>query len=137
MDEQSFLLNDIKNCVRNGGNVTHILKVKVSRQPSEEIRNLIRQEIFSSLRDFPITKVVKGVNIAITWRTSAPTAPTYYHADVGGMYGDVAVQEHTKALLKDLLNALDDRFSNIFSNGTTGVAFLVTKPLSKKVVIVD
>eukprot|EP01031_Cornospumella_fuschlensis_P027055 gene27055-32690_t len=48
------------------------------------------------------------------------------------MYSDVAVQGHRKALL-NLLNALDDQFSNIFSNGTTGVAFLVTKPLSKKV----
>ena len=34
---QSFFLNDIKNHIRQGGNVTHILNVKVSRQGTNEI----------------------------------------------------------------------------------------------------
>jgi hypothetical protein len=40
-------------------------------------------------------------------------------------------------LLRDLLKHLDGQFGNIFSNGTTGVAFLVSKPLVREVVLVD
>jgi hypothetical protein len=40
-------------------------------------------------------------------------------------------------MLRDLLNGLDAEFNGIFSQGLTGVAFLVTKPLAREVVLVD
>ncbi|RYH10726.1 hypothetical protein EON65_39355 [archaeon] len=75
--------------------------------------------------------------VNITWRTSARTTSAYYHCDVGGMLGDVAVKEHTKCLLRDVLTALDPEFDGAFTAGHTGVAFLVTKPLVREVVLVD
>lgn len=40
-------------------------------------------------------------------------------------------------MLRDLLNTLDNTFNNIFSNGITGLSFIVTKPLTRTIVIND
>lgn len=132
----SFLLKDIKQVVRQGGNVTHILNIKVSRQPSAEVGKHIKTAIFNFIANIPIQKIVNGHAISFTWRTSATTTSAYYHCDAG-CYNDIAVKEHTKILLRDLLKDLDAQFNNIFVNGTTGVAFLVSKPLVREVVLVD
>ena len=133
---QSFLLNDIKTHIRNGGNVTHILNVKVSNQPSAEIGNQIREAVFRAIGNVLTNKVVNGHIIPITWRTAAKTTSAYYHCDAG-MFNDIAVKEHTKVLLRDVLIAMDDEFGNIFTQGNTVVAFLLSKPLVKEVVLVD
>lgn len=135
--KQSFLLNDIKQHIRNGGNVSHILNVKVSNQRSAEEGNRIREQIFRTVCRNPITKIINGVHVTITWRSSATNTSAYYHTDVGGMFGDTAVKLHSQALLRDLLQELDPQFNNVFANGTTGVAFLVTKPLVREVVLGD
>ena len=83
-----------------------------------------------------INKVVNGYPIPITWRTTARTTSAYYHCD-GGMFNDIAVKEHTKVLLRDVLMAMDNQFGNIFTQGNTGVAFLLSKPLVREVVLVD
>lgn len=130
------MLNDIKEQVRNGGNVTHILNVKISRQPTAEIGNRIRTAIFRAISNVPVHKNVSGYSMAVTWRTSATTTSAYYHCDAG-IFNDSAVKLHTKLMLRDLLNGLDAEFNGIFSQGLTGVAFLVTKPLAREVVLVD
>lgn len=135
--KQSFLLNDIKNHIRGGGNVTHILNVKVSNQRSSEEGNRIRQKIYSRIANAPQTKTVMGLTFAITWRTSATTTSAYYHCDMGGLLGDVAVKAHSEALLSDILRAIDAEFGQVFSQGITGVAFLVTKPLVREVALID
>ena len=53
------------------------------------------------------------------------------------MFGDVAVKLHTKLLLNDILQQIDAQFNNIFTNGTTGLAFMVSRPLMREVVLVD
>eukprot|EP01040_Poterioochromonas_malhamensis_P014050 gene14050-15522_t len=133
---QSFLLNDIKQVIGQGGNVTHILNVKVSNPPSPDEGNRIRAAIYRSIANTPIHKVVNAQAITLRWRTSATTTSAYYHCDAG-FFNDKAVKEHTKKLLRDLLISLDPQFNNIFLNGTTGVAFKVTKPLVREVVLVD
>lgn len=133
---QSFLLNDIKTHIRNGGNVTHILNVKISNQPSAEISNRIREAVFRAIGNVLINKVVNGHIIPIMWRTAARTTSAYYHCDAG-MFNDIAVKEHTKVLLRDVLMALDDQFANTFTQGITGVAFLLSRPLVREVVLVD
>ena len=136
--KQSFLLNDIKTSIRNGENVTHILNVKVSQlqQPNAEIGNRIRQRIYSAIANVPITKIVNNQSITLTWRTAATTTSAYFHCDAG-FFNDLAVKMHTKALLSGLLGALNASFNNIFANGVTGLAFLVTKPLTRPLVLVD
>lgn len=75
--ENSFILNDIKNIIRNGGNVTHILNIKISKQPTSEIGNEIRRRLFRSIRGIPIVKAVGGMNVTITWRSSANSSSAY------------------------------------------------------------
>ena len=102
---QSFLLNDIKQVIRNGGNVTHILNVKVSNQPESNIGNRIRRRIFNLINGHPITKQLDGIPVTITWRSNANSSSAYYHADVS-FFTDLVVKRHTKALLSDLLGML-------------------------------
>jgi hypothetical protein len=53
------------------------------------------------------------------------------------MFGDRAVKEHTKLLLRDILAQIDSDFNFIFSNGVTGITFLVTRPLVREVALLD
>lgn len=76
-----YLLNDIKQVVCQGGNVTHILNVKVSRQPSTEVGNRIRTAIFNFIANVPIQKILNGQPISLTWRTTATDSAAYYHCD--------------------------------------------------------
>jgi hypothetical protein len=90
---QSFLLNDIKDHVRNGGNVTHILYVKVSNASSSDVRNRIRQAIVKAIGNISIQINVNGSAIAFTWRIRARPSSAYYHCDTG-IYNDIAVKEY-------------------------------------------
>lgn len=56
---------------------------------------------------------------------------------MGGLLGDMAVKGHSKVLLSNVLNAIDNEFAQVFSLGITGVAFLVSKPLVREVLLVD
>ena len=134
---QSFLLNDIKQHIQSGGNVTHILNVKISRQGTNDVGNQIRQHLFQRINNCPIQCMVNGMNVTITWRSNATSSSAYYHADVMGMLGDTAVQRHTEILLTRLLAALNERFDNVFRDGATGLAFLVSKPLVREVALVN
>lgn len=127
----------MKRHIRDGNNITHILNVKVSREGLNNIGTQIRQTIFHRINGIPITKEISGVNVTITWNSNATASSAYYYADVGGIFGDVAVKRHTVRLLNDLLTELDERFNRVFSTNVTGLAFLVTKPLVREVVIDD
>ena len=132
--DQSFLCNSIKRHVKNGGNVSHILNVRVSRQCDNEISAKIRQEIFKAIQGIPITKMLKGMNVTITWRSSS-TDSAYYHADVKGMLGDIAVKLHTELLFQDILNEINGKFQNIFAPGENGLAFLISRPLVRQIAL--
>ena len=61
----------------------------------------------------------------------------YYHCDVNGMFGDRAVEEHSKRFLRDILAGIDEDFNDILRDGRTGMAFLVTRPLVLEVALQD
>lgn len=133
---QSFLLNDIKRVIRAGGNVTHILNVKVSREQENAKGSSIRQEVFRRIQGIPIVERVNRRDVDITWFSSAIQSTAYYYANVPD-FTDHVLKKHTKLLLCRLLKELDPLFGNVFTNGLTGLAFLVTRPLVRKVVLVD
>ncbi|KAJ3146573.1 hypothetical protein HDU86_008453 [Geranomyces michiganensis] len=133
---QSFLLNDIKATLRNGGNVTHILKVKVSRQGGPERGNAIRQAIFQAIANIPVMRQVNGIPVSITWRMSVTSTSAYYHANVP-LFTDLVVKRHTALLLQSILESLDARFDGVFAARISGLAFLVSKPLTREVAIAD
>lgn len=140
----------ISQVVRAGGNVTHILNIKISNQPTAIIGTKIRQRIFNLINNVPITKKIYGMPVTITWRSNATTSSSYYHADVL-MFTDLVVKSHTKMLLLDLLGMLyvhlyPTRIPKIFTKKlvnlenfttqTTGLALIVTKPLAREVALV-
>jgi len=123
---QSFVLNDIKNEIRQGRDVTHVLNVKVSRQGEEGTGNRIRTAVFARIANRAITKHVQGQQVTVTWRTSATRTSAYYYCD--SAFTNRYVVGHTKVLLKDILDAIDGTFNRVFTRGETGIAFLVTNP---------
>ena len=129
---QSFLLNDMKQVLRNGGMVTHFLNVKISRQRSKEEGNAIRDRLYRWIanqnRLYNVNDLGQLADVSITWRTTAVRSSAYYHCDAG-LLTDQAVKLHAMALLRDVLNQIDADFDYIFTNGTTGIAFLVSRPL--------
>lgn len=129
---KSSLSKDINDLVRGGGNVTHFLKVKVSNPRSSEEGKRIRRRIFQCIGNIPRYQSVKGSYFSITWRTSAIITAKIYHCDVR-LFNDLAVKEHSRALLCEILSSLDAEFDHIFSRNITVISFFVTKPLSTDV----
>jgi hypothetical protein len=125
---QSFHLNAIKEVLRSGEIVTHILNVKVSKQPTKKFGDRLRSKIFSAIANRAVLKVIDGADVTVTWRTSARKSSAYYHCDAT-IYNDDIISRHTERMLNELLNGLDAAFDHRFSNGTTGLAYLVSKPL--------
>ncbi len=133
-ERQSFYLNDIKDHIRNGGNITHMLEIRILREPSIEIGTRILEEIHELMGNQPIEKIVNGfVNVTITWRNSGNRSSPYYHTDVAGMFGDIAVKLHTQLLLLDIMASIDKKFNQIFSTGKAGVQYSITKPLVQQI----
>ena len=129
---ESFLLNDIK---KHEGNITHILNIKLSNQPSKEIGDKIRKRIFQIISNNPREEYIKGINVSITWMTSAKNTCAYYYSS-NPIFSDITIQKHTKLLFNKIIQYIDNDFDCIFSKGITGIAFIVTKPLSKNLPII-
>ena len=119
-----------------------------STSRSNEQRNglgtQIRQEIFGKINGCPNTQLVNGQPITITWRTTCTQSSAYYHSD--NIYIDRIVKRHTELLLQevigipllsDSLAQTDNQLQNVFGNGLTGLAFIVTKPLTREIVLID
>lgn len=134
--KQSFLLNDIKRTIRNGGNVTHILNIKISGEPNNTRGTAIRRRIFQIIANNPRVEQVQEFQVPISWITSAQNSSAYYHSN-NPMFTDMVVKEHTKTMLRRIINQIDSDFGNVFRNGTTGIAFMVTKPLTREIIIDD
>jgi hypothetical protein len=115
--------NDINAHIYGGGNVSHILNVIITEPTTNDIANQIRQRVFRKINNVPITFIINDLRIAITWRSNDNLH--YYHADVMGIYGDVAVKLHTEMLLKLLHD--DD------SVGLPRLSLVVNKPLTRTI----
>lgn len=93
--------NQIKNEIDQGRDVTHILFVRTFKIDNDIIKNT-----FSKIVNKPITKVVQGQEVTITWKTSKihmwlsenPTSAFYY---CDSPFPNKYVLEHTKILLKE------------------------------------
>jgi len=121
--------NDINAHIYGGGNVSHILNVIINEPTTNDIVNQIRQQVFQKINNVPITFNINNLNVVITWRSNYNLH--YYHADVMGMYGDVAVKLHTERLLK-IFNEFDE-YGDEACVGKTKLAFIVNKPLVRTI----
>ena len=114
---------DINTHIYGGGNVSHILNVNIYQQTTGDNANQFRQQVFHKINNVPIKFTINNIDVVNTWRSNAVS--NHYHADVMGMYGDVAVKLHTEMLLK--------MFDN--EDGLGG-DFMITKPLVRTIPIV-
>ena len=121
--------NDINTHILGGGNVSHILNVKINEPTTNDIANQIRQQVFRKINNCPIRFNINRIDVIITWRSNDNLH--YYHADVMGMYGDVAVKLHTERLL-ELFNEFVD-YDDDDCVGKTKLAFIVNKPLVRTI----
>ena len=117
--DETSMWNGINAHIREGGNVSHILNVNISQSTTNDIANQIRQQVFQKINNVPIRFNINRIDVVITWRSNVVSK--YYHADVMGMYGDVAVKLHTEMLL--------EMFDMSIYDGGSILAFMVTKPL--------
>jgi hypothetical protein len=91
-----------------------------------DITNQIRQHVFDKINNIPIMFTIQNTQVVVTWRSNAVS--NHYHADVGGIYGDVAVKLHTEMLLKTIdLSTYGDCFVG------SRIEFIVTKPLVRTI----
>ena len=116
--------NDMNSHISGGGNVSHMLNVIITEPTTNDTANQIRQQVFHKINNVPIKFNINKIDVVITWRSNDNLQ--YYHADVMGMYGDVAVKLHAEMLLK----LFDD-----IGIGNTKLAFLVNKPLVRTIPI--
>ena len=119
----------MKEHIEQGGNVTHLLKIKITKQETNTIEE-IRQEIFQRINNIPITFMIRGLHVTITWKTISSSHSAYF-TDVAGIFGDVAVKLHTEMLLKTLL----EESSDTCLCDTKSLTFFVTKPLTHKIAL--
>lgn len=128
--------DDIKDIIRNGGNVTHVLNVKVAGEADTDAGDQIRSAVFRAINGIPKTIDVNGLPVVITWTANARrSSARYYFADVA--FVDRFVKRHTDLWAREIKSQLDTTFGNMYVNGTTDVEFIVTKPLTYTHVLVD
>ena len=87
----------------------------------------IRQHVFQKINNVPIRFSINHTDVVITWRSNDNLYS--YHADVMGMYGDVAVKLHTEMLLRQFDMAAN--YSCVA--GKINLDFIVTKPLVRTI----
>jgi len=112
--------------IYRGGNISHILNVNINQTQSVEIASQLSQQVFDKINNIPIMFVIQNTQVVVTWRSN--TVSNYYHADVMGIYGDIAIKLHTERLLKMIDIAT---YGDCF--GQTRLDFMVTKPLVRTI----
>ena len=128
--------NNLNTHIYGGGNVSHILNVKIIEPTTNDNANQIRQHVFHTINNVPITFNINNLNIVMTWRSNDNL--DYYHADVMGIYGDVAVKLHTEMLLKQLNEFGEYEFGEYRDEHCVRMiklGFIVTKPLVRTIPI--
>jgi hypothetical protein len=137
-DKSPLLLlhKDINSYIYEGGNVSHILSVNIYQPITDDIKNQISQHVFNKINNIPIMFNINNIDVIITWHSN--TVSNYYHADVGGIYGDTAVKLHTEMLLKmfDMSTYKDSLVTIIKKDYSWSILdFIITKPLVRTIPI--
>ena len=75
---------------------------------------------------------VSIINARITWKAVGTNIPNElkFYTDVNGILDDVAVNEHTKLLLNNILNIINEKYHK-----NVKLSFQITKPLTHKIII--
>jgi hypothetical protein len=130
---QSRRLVEIRNHIRAGTNISHILNVKVSNQPENRIyagriRREIRDRLYNIQHLINVNHNNAPLPVAITWTmTDVGVSSAYYYA-VNLPYIDAIIGRHTLSMLTSICDAIRNLHPEF--GGQWGIAYLVTKPLA-------
>ena len=129
-----MFLNVIKDVMNGWERITHILNWKVSNEGPKKVGNHIRRIVYRSIHSvrhfFPSPD---GDAIGITWKMPGVRSSAYYYT--ASIYSDVVTAEHTKTLLRHLVNHVkthpDTQYLRDMEGyaDSWGIAYLVTRPL--------
>ena len=123
------MLNVIKQYADDGVRFTHILNIKVSNENSNLVGGKIRKYIF---------KKIDGVNFipgqfTLRWVSNKRQTSSYYIAN--SPFSDTITAQITGTALRQVVNELQLNFNYDWT--VMGLAYLITKPLSQGIPIVQ
>eukprot|EP00298_Acanthocystis_sp_HF-20_P003881 c14227_g1_i1.p1 GENE.c14227_g1_i1~~c14227_g1_i1.p1 ORF type:complete len:161 (+),score=32.72 c14227_g1_i1:175-657(+) len=148
-ESQSAQLNEIKTRIRAGIPITHILNIKVSKEPNNAIGNQIQRQFFTLLNQVPQTRTVAlpnfTGNIQITWETpgNIQTSAYYYTQIPFGTITDRVVALHTKQVFSNIIYSIKQTSVGQAIrdmegyNGQWGISFFISKPLTYEMPLRD
>lgn len=120
---------------------SHILSVLIQYnttpiKPVTELNKSILKEVAKVIHNVVHTKMLGNNFFApIVWVQQGTVYSNKYFMNTE-LLGDVAVKKHTVLLLNDVVKHIDDIFDNAFSKNEIVLIFDVTKPLTRKVVLI-
>ena len=131
--KQSRHLIDIRDQLRAGVNISHILYVKVTNEPeNKDLANAIREEMKRRIWNVVHLEIVvhNGGNlpVSITWTINNVGDMSAYYYAINLPYIDEIVCKHTQQMLSVVCNeilAAQPEYGQDW-----GIAYLVTKPLA-------
>ena len=119
---------------RNIENYSHILLIRIRDELDDNMKTQIMEKInnIDILYDLSGGLNVSIINARITWKAVVTNIPNElkFYTDVNGILGDVAVNKHTKLLLDDILNLINEKYHKNIK-----LSFQITKPLTHKIII--
>lgn len=125
--------NSHQNYIRKYGNFSHVLNITIHdsiNDPRE--KQYILSSIYKILNEKVIEKNIFDINtniytnVRIKWRVYDDNYVLQYFTDVGGIFGDKAVQEHTKLVLQEIHKHVNKDMFSIH----------ITKPVTKYICMV-
>lgn len=93
----------------------YLLNVKILPKYTVEMEDKIKEEVLKYIKGVCITKVIRGVNVAITWNSDDDIN---YYAEVKS-FTDIAVKLHSKLLIIDIKDKFEKKI--------TGLSFIISK----------
>lgn len=120
---------------------THILSVLIQHnvvpsKPVAEINREILKEVAKVIHNVVHTKMLgNNITVPVAWVQQGSIYSNKYFTN-SELFGDVAIKKHTALLLKDVLEHIDAIFDGAFSQKKSVLIFDLTKPLTKRVVLI-
>ena len=129
--------------VKNGGNITHILRINViidaSETDVETKKGVVLDYIYEYIHKKAIKRNYKSQVIEVMWEHLAPihedgstnqvSKTTYYTESL--LFSDLGIKAHTSIMMNDLCIFA----KNAITDFAFSIHYQVEKPLSKQVVL--
>jgi hypothetical protein len=129
---QSRRLIEIRDQLNAGVNISHILNVKISNEPTNsafalEIRRELKRQLWNVQRNEIVVHNNIHMPVMIRWEMNNPGNTCAYYYAIDLPYVDSVVASHTRLILWTICNSI--RIAHPEFGNDWGIAYLVSKPL--------